>query len=195
MTDRGMAPIAELYHRGVVGFADRVAQVRADQWDAPTPCRDWDVRALVNHLVYEQRWSVPLFGGATIEEVGDRFDGDLLGSRPAATEADAARATIAAVEGDGALDRMVHLSFGDTPASEYVSQLLADHLVHAWDLAVAIGADRRLDAEAVQTCLDWYAGRQSLYRSAGLVADAVAVPAGADDQDRLIGAFGRDPRQ
>ena len=47
-----------------------------------TPCTEWDVRALVNHVLGEIRWAVPLFAGSTIAEVGDRFDGDLLGDDP-----------------------------------------------------------------------------------------------------------------
>ena len=48
-----------LYHRTVECWADRVNAVADDQWDAPTPCRDWTVRDLVNHVVGEDRWTVP----------------------------------------------------------------------------------------------------------------------------------------
>jgi len=53
----------------------------------------------------------------------------------------------------------VHLSFGDVPASEYLGQLLADHLVHAWDLAAAVGADRALDPAVVRAVAEWFAER------------------------------------
>ena len=56
--------------------------VGEDQWGAPTPCADWDVRELVNHVAGEDLWTAPLLEGSTIEEVGDRFDGDLLGDDP-----------------------------------------------------------------------------------------------------------------
>src|SRR5207245_7375809 len=122
----------------------------------------WDVRTLVNHLVNEERWVPPLFAGATIAEVGDRFDGDLLGTDPVTNALDAAKQADGAVAEPGALDRQVHLSFGDTPAEEDVFQLLADHLVHSWDLAVAIGADPRLDAEAVRAAAEGFAGREDI---------------------------------
>jgi uncharacterized protein (TIGR03086 family) len=182
------------YRRGLREFTTRVARVRPDQWSAPTPCPDWDVRALVNHLVYEDRWTVPLFAGATIAEVGGRFEGDLLGADPVAAARDATQRAEAAVAEPDALERTVHLSFGDTPAREYAYQLLADHLVHSWDLAVAIGADARLDAAAVRLCAAWFAGREHAYRSSGVTGPRRPVPAGADEQDRLIAAFGRDPR-
>jgi uncharacterized protein (TIGR03086 family) len=185
--------LVELYRRSVAEFTGRVGQVRAEQWSEPTPCAGWDVRTLVNHLVNEERWVPPLLAGATIAEVGDRFDGDLLGDDPAGTAAGAAGESEAAIAEPGALDRTVHLSFGATPATEYVHQLLADHLVHSWDLAVSIGADPQLDAEAVRACADWFAGREELYRQAGVIGDRFEVPDTADQQDRLIAAFGRDP--
>lgn len=181
------------YRRSLAGFTRRVARVGPGQWSAPTPCVDWDVRTLTNHLVGEDRWAVPLLAGVTLAEVGDRFDGDLLGDDPAATAAEAAREAEAAVIAPGALDRTVHLSFGDAPASEYVYQLLADHLVHSWDLAVAIGADSRLDPDALGVCADWFASREEMYRAGGAIGARVPVPESAGAQDRLIAAFGRDP--
>jgi uncharacterized protein (TIGR03086 family) len=185
--------LVSAYRRSLAGFVDRVQQVRPDQWGAPTPCTDWDVRALVNHVVGEDRWTVPMFGGATIAEVGDRFDGDLLGADPAGSTADAAKQADATVGEPGALDRTVHLSFGDTPAEEYLQQLLADHLVHAWDLAVAVGAEPRLDPQAVAVCAEWFANREDMYRRAGAIGPRVDVPGTAGEQDQLIAGFGRDP--
>src|SRR5437762_14136716 len=185
--------LIDLYRHSVAGFTDRVRQVRPDQWSAPTPCTDWDVRALVNHIVNEERWIPPLIAGATIAEVGNRFDGDLLGDDPAASADEAAREADAAIAEPGALDRTVHLSFGDFPAGEYLHQLLADHLVHAWDLAAATGADRALHPAAVAECAQWFAGVEDAYRGSGAIGSRVAVPPDASEQDRLIAAFGRDP--
>ena len=187
--------LVDLYRSSVSSFAERVAQVAPEQWTAPTPCSEWDVRTLVNHVVYEQRWSVPLFAGATIAEVGSRFDGDLLGTDAVLAATEAAEDANAAVSETGALERSVHLSFGDTPAEEYVRQLLADYLVHGWDLAVAIGADRSMDPQAVQETLTWFADREAAYRSGGAIGPRVDVPADASDQDKLLAAFGRDPAQ
>jgi uncharacterized protein (TIGR03086 family) len=187
--------LVDLYRESVQRFMDRVAEVRPDQWDAATPCAEWNVRELVNHVVGEQLWSVPLFAGATIAEVGDRFDGDLLGSDPIKSAAEAGEAARAVVTEPGAMERIVHLSFGDTPAEEYVSQLFADHLIHGWDLAVGIGADRTIDPAAVSALQEWFAQREDLYRGAGIIADRVDLPADASAQDRLIAAFGRDPKR
>ena len=85
----------------------------------------------------------------TIAEVGDRFDGDLLGDDPLAAGREAAAEATAAVDELLAGIDKVHLSYGDEDPGEYVRQLCADHLIHGWDLAAATGQDRTLDAELV----------------------------------------------
>ena len=180
--------VVELHNRTVNGFVRLVNEVGPDQWSAPTPCSDWDVRALVNHVIGEERWTVPLMEGKTIADVGDSLDGDLLGDDPVTAAFAAARA---AQEAAGAPISKVHLSYGDEDPSEYLRQLAADHLVHGWDLAAAIGAEPRLDPELVDEVATWYAEREEIYRSVGAVADP--VEGFTDPADQLIGAFGRDP--
>ena len=180
-----------LYHRTVESWADRVNAVGPGQWDAPTPCREWTVHDLVNHVAGEDRWTVPLVRGATLEEVGDRFDGDLLGGDPIgaalAAAADATSAVAQALPSGGT----VHLSYGEERLEEYVHQLAADHLVHGWDLAAATGGATHLDSQLVAEVGRWYADREPLYRQAGLVGSHLHAP--GDPQSQLLAAFGRDP--
>ena len=178
--------------RGAVGeFDARVRRIGDDQWQAATPDEDWSVRDLVNHIVGEDLWAPPLLAGATIAEVGDRFAGDVLGAEPQAAWAVASAGAVGAVEQDGAMDRIVHLSFGDFPGREYALQLFADHLIHAWDLARAIGADERLDAGLVSSCATWFDAVEDAYRDAGAIAARPPVPADADAQTMLLARFGR----
>ena len=130
-----------LYHRTVETWVDRVNAVPADAWDRPTPCREWSVRALVNHVTGEDLWTSPLMEGSSPEEVGDRYDGDLLGDDPSAPHSRPAMAAITTVAQRLPELETVHLSYGEERAAEYVHQLAADHLVHAWDLAVATSGD------------------------------------------------------
>ncbi|MCM0677740.1 TIGR03086 family metal-binding protein [Micromonospora phytophila] len=185
--------LLETYRRSLAEFIDRVEQVGPGQWSDPTPCPGWDVRALVNHVVSEDRWSVALLAGRTIEEVGDRYDGDQLGQEPAGAAREAAAQAELAFTRPTALEGTVQLSSGETPADEYLHQLIAEHLIHGWDLAVAIGAEPRLDADAVAECARWFAERNADYQRGGLVRPGTDVPADADEQDRLVAAFGRDP--
>lgn len=183
--------LVDLYRRSLQEFDARVQLIKDDQWDNPTPCTEWSVRDLVNHIVYEDRWTPPLMEGQTIEQVGDKFDGDLLGSDPKGAWNDASGAALASVEAKGALDRTVHLSFGDTPASEYVKQLFNDHVIHAWDLARGIGADDELDVELVDALYSWAKDQEELLRASGAFGDHVPVPDGADTQTKLLAVMGR----
>ena len=182
---------AALHQRAVREFDARVRAVGGDQWELPTPCSDWNVRQLVNHLVYENRWTVPLMEGGTLAEVGDRYEGDLLGDDPKGAWESSAREAVEAVQAPGALGRTVDLSSGPTPAGEYVNQLFADHLIHAWDLARAVGADERLDPELVDACATWFTRMEPLYRSIGAIGKRPETPPDADAQTVLLAAFGR----
>ena len=183
--------VPDLHQRASREFGERVRLIGGDQWSVPTPCTDWDVRALVNHLAYENLWTVPLMEGRTVEEVGDRFEGDVLGEDPMGTYDSAAARAIAAVHEDGAMERTVHLSFGDFPGGEYGMQLFADHLVHAWDLARALGVDERLDPELVDACAQWFVSMEEPYRAAGAIGPRPEVASDADGQSRLLAMFGR----
>jgi uncharacterized protein (TIGR03086 family) len=184
------ADIRDLFRRATESCGRRVLAVGDDQWHHPTPCSAWDVRALVNHVVAENLWVPPLFEGKTIREVGDQFDGDVLGDDPKQVWRDSASHAVGAVEADGAIERTVHLSFGDTPGEEYAYQLFADLLIHGWDVARAIGADDSLDPELVRACAEWFDQREDLYRMTGAIAERVQTD-GHDPQTQLLARFGR----
>lgn len=172
-------------------FTDRVHAVGPARWGDPTPCTEWTVRDLVNHLTAEQLWVPPLLDGAAIEDLGDSLDGDVLGDDPAAAWDAAATAAREAFAAPGALKRTVRLSYGPTSADAYAAQMTADAVVHAWDLARAIGADEHLPRALVDFTrreVEPYAGSLS---GTGLFAAAVEPPAGADAQTRLLARLGR----
>ncbi|MDQ3784660.1 MAG: TIGR03086 family metal-binding protein [Actinomycetota bacterium] len=183
--------VPDLHQRALDEFEKRVLEIKEDGWRRPTPNPEWDVRALVSHIVDENRWTPPLLAGSTIEDVGDRFEGDLLGDDPTGAWNDSSRQAVRAVHEDGAMGRTVHLSFGDVPGEEYAMQLFADHLIHAWDLARAIGADEQLDPELVEACSEWFEQREDLYRAAGAVGDRPEIGPNADPQTALLAMFGR----
>ena len=182
--------VVELHHKAVDVFDSRVAAVSEELWDQETELPGWDVRTLVNHLVNENKWTPPLLSGSRIEDVGDRFDGDLLGADPQASWKESAAEAKAAVT-EEASQRTVHLSFGDTPGRDYVMQLFADHLIHSWDLARAVGGDERLDPELVWACAQWFQSVEDDYRKAGAIGDAPSIPPDADEQTALLARFGR----
>ncbi|MEW1636621.1 TIGR03086 family metal-binding protein [Streptomyces sp. NPDC093801] len=173
-------------------FGEGVRAVADGQWDAPTPCTQWSVRDLVNHVTGEQLWIPPLVTeGRSVAEVGDALSGDLLGADPAGAWERAAAAGRAAFGAPGALERTVRLSYGPTRGAAYCSELTADCVVHAWDLARAIGADDRLPDGLVEFSLKEVMPYADSLAASGMYDVPLDVPAGADAQTRLLALVGR----
>ena len=182
--------LSTLHRRTVETWTDRVGTVADDQWDGTTPCTDWTVRDLVNHVVGEDRWTVPLMQGRTIADVGHDLDGDLLGGDPMKSASEAANEAVSVVGRELPSQGAVHLSYGDERMEEYILQLCADHLVHAWDLAAATGGNTTLDPDLVADVAAWFADREEIYRAGGAVGPHVdAAP--DDPQSQLLAGFGR----
>src|SRR5437867_10986362 len=128
-----------LFDRASNEFGEKVAAVKDDQWGDSTPCTEWDVRALVNHLTSEVAWIPPLLAGKTIAEVGDALAGDLLGDDAKASWSMRADAAAAAVREPGALDGTVRISRGDVPGGGAVFEVLAELALRGWALARGVG--------------------------------------------------------
>ena len=186
--------LVEVHGRCGRGFAALVAGVGPDQWHDDTPCTEWDVRTLVHHLLYEQRWTPPLLEGQTIQEVGDRFEGDLMGADASewpSLLASSIEESHAVVAQPGSLGRTVHLSFGDTPGEEYVTQLTADLAIHGWDLARATGQDDTIDPDAVALLLPWAEANAELLAGSGMFGSPIEAGPDEPDHVRLLRLLGR----
>jgi len=187
-----MDNLPELHDQALEATGRIVSGVVAEQWDAPTPCAEWNVRELMNHLVAGNLWAAELAAGATIADVGDRLDGDVLGDDPADAYAESARTASAAFHRPGAMDAPCAVSYGPIPGSIYAGHRLLDVLVHGWDLAVASGRDATLDRTLVQGCLEVVEPQAELLRASGMFSDDVTAPPGASPQTHLLALLGRE---
>lgn len=185
--------IPQLFARSVDEFTRRVDKIADDQWDNPTPCTEWSVRDLVNHMVTEDLWAPGLLTGKTIDDMGgmEAFEGDHLGDDPKAVWLRASQAATAAVHRDGAMDEITHLSFGDFPGSFYTQQLLGDHVIHAWDLARGIHDDDSLDPELVDYIYEGLKPYADSLSAGGSFKPPVEVPESVDTQTKLLALVGR----
>lgn len=121
-----------------------IAAIHDDQWSLPTPCAEWNLRQLVNHVLYGTFWIKDIFDGKTVEQVGDKYDGDLIG-QDAVTAYDAAVAsTKTTVLQPGAMEKVCHLRWGDTQGADYCRSMFIDILIHGWDIGKALGKDPEL---------------------------------------------------
>lgn len=175
------------------GFDRVVRQIRGDQWGAPTPCTQWSVRDLLNHLVSEQLWAPWILRGATLDEVGDRFDGNVLGDAPVGAWTESSAAARDAFTEPGALDQQVHVSAGLIDAREYGWQMTTDLAVHGWDLATAIGAPQPIGDELASQLIELVEPNVGQWQEYGIFAPPVRVPAEAPPVTKLIAMLGRDP--
>lgn len=174
-------------------FGLRVAMINNNGWNAPTPCSDWSVRDLVNHLVVEQLWVPPLLAGETVAGVGDRFDGDQLDDDPVGRWTEASVAAQRALAEPGALDRDVHLSYGTVSARRYCMEMASDLAVHAWDLARGLRVNDRIDPDLMAQVYDYLAPMAGALSESGMFGPPVPVPDDADVQARTLALTGRRP--
>lgn len=184
------------------GFADRLRVVRDDQWTGPTPCTEWNVRQLVNHMARANLSYVRLLEGGTAAEFVRQRDADALGDDPVGAFDRSVRACARAYARTGALRQFVDHPSGKITAGQALAMRTADTIVHTWDLARAVGADERLDADLVAWICDHleeiYAGLPETPISATTTHRFFAPPPGelgpdAGRQDRLLHLMGRWP--
>ena len=121
-------------------------QVGPDQMGSPTPCADWDVRELINHVTMGNEMSVAMMDGATQEEVtaftSRQYAGDVRTLCRRSIDAQLTR--FQAVDD---WDVVVHHIIGDIPTSQLLGFRITDLALHAWDLASACGFELRLSDE------------------------------------------------
>jgi uncharacterized protein (TIGR03086 family) len=166
-------------------------RVRADQWHAPTPNTEWDVKQVTNHIIGENLWAGELLQGKTIAEEGDKFDGDVAGPDPAASYRASVSVATDAVAAPGAMEAVCHLSFGDFSGADYSAQLFLDLLIHGWDIAKGTEQDTRLPSDLVEACLPIAREITAMARSFGVYGDDLPVSPDADQQTRLLALVGR----
>jgi uncharacterized protein (TIGR03086 family) len=181
----------ELFAGALEHFGMLVHQVPGDGWTAPTPCTEWDVRALVHHLTNEISWTVPLLGGRSVSDVGDSLSGDLLGDDPVAAWDAAAAEALGAVNADGAMELVIHLSRRDVTGADYTFEVFTDLAIHGWDLARATAADETIDPAFVAIIDERLRPVIADLKASGQYGDEVVPPDGADAQTRLLAMIGR----
>lgn len=193
------APSSVVLFRALDQTGAVIARIRPEQAALPTPCRSWDVRSLVNHVVDEVRRFAEIAGtGRRGPSEGWVIGADPVGDDWAGAYRVAADSLRAAWQQPGALNRVHRLPGGELPATWALGQQLTELVIHAWDIATATGQSTDLDPELGRITLDW--GQANLVADfRGDEADGYHVgpeiPASADAPlyDRIAAFGGRDP--
>ncbi len=170
-----------------------IVRLHPADMDLPTPNTEWNVRELLQHVLYKLLWAPDIILGQTIEQVGRRYEGDNLGSNPIAAWRSAA------VQASEAIRRcdpnaIAHVSYGDILVREYLEEATLDRLVHAWDLGQAVGIPVRFDEAIVTDMYRRTLARGSELYDSGLFAAPVDVSATATTQTKLLALLGRSQK-
>lgn len=185
------------FTRSYAHAADIVSGIRPDQLNDPTPCPEFDVAGLVDHIVGAGWRAAEMGRGVTPS--GDEFPHIELSDAPDQLR-QAGKEAEAAWSDDARLDAMVTMPWGETyDGSFLVNMYVAELAGHAWDLASATGQLDRLDPDLAPGAL---AGAKAMlkpeYRDmmgkGNPFGAEVEAPAGASDWEKFAAFMGRDPR-
>jgi uncharacterized protein (TIGR03086 family) len=159
---------------------DKIERV---QFELPTPCDEWNVRAVIEHMIS---------GNRRIAGDPPREGEDVVGLDHSAEYAASAAASLAAFRADGAMEKMFPLSIGEVPGRFAVMARSSDQLAHAWDLSRAIGASTDLAPALYAAALAFLRDRfETQGRNHKTYADEKPVPEGATVADRFAAYAGR----
>jgi uncharacterized protein (TIGR03086 family) len=173
--------------------ARTVANVTGDQFQQPTPCPEWDVQALLNHLILWTSYSLEARanGGSVSEELMERD----FAAEPgfAAAYREQLDRALAAWSDPAVWNQELNVMGNPTPAADIAALNIAELVLHGWDLAVATGQRFTVDPAAAAAALQAVEANADLFRQYKGFAEAVPVPADASALDRALGPSGRDP--
>jgi hypothetical protein len=149
------------------------------------------IRDILASHARDEAWVPDLLAGRSVEEVGDRWQGDLLRDDPIGNY-DAINDKATAAMTDPALDQSmtVHFSYGAFPFSEGILHIVSFRAFQAWLLAHYLGIDFHLSPELIAGLNELLAPLFPDLRAVGAFPPAVEPPAGADDETVLLGASG-----
>ncbi len=167
-----------------------LANVKPEQMEMATPCAEWNVGQLIDHMVGAQHWARSGVEGVEQAETGEgACQGDFC-----STFNEAAASCHQAFAAEGAMERTVNPGFGDMPAPALLGLAMTDTFTHAWDLAKATGQDTNLSPEMAQQLLG--GAQQSIqpaFRSeeGTIFGMEQQAPEGASAADQLAAFLGR----
>src|SRR4051794_31507612 len=139
-----------------------ISRIRPDQANLPTPCSEWDVRALVNHIVYDLRaFTASVDGGERPSTDEDFIDPDWAIAYKQASD------SLAETSRRRGIVRTLRLGAGERPAAWVAEMHFTGQTIHGWDIASATGHSTDLDPNIGQAALDWACENLEPFRGRG----------------------------
>lgn len=165
-----------------------------DHLGNPTPCAEYDVRALLNHLLYWGPWlDAALRRRPAPEVTGGERDVDLMRGRWADELCGLVDDLVGSCAGPGALEGTTKFGGTEMPARAIAQMVLTEWVVHGWDLARATGRSMRVDPATAQELYEASLATAEQARRMKVFGPEVSCPAEAPALERLLAVTGRDP--
>jgi uncharacterized protein (TIGR03086 family) len=177
----------DLHRRAGAMAAGVIARITPGQFGDSTPCTDWDVRAVINHIANGNLRFAALIAGEPVPERGE----DVVGDDPLAAFQDSFDRLCAAFDREGVLAQTFPTPFGEGPGAMLVTMRTTELTIHSWDLAAATGQPRDLDPELVAFADTALHGRPIPRGGASPFGEEQPPPGGAGATDRLAAFAGR----
>ncbi len=181
MTQQEMPNPIDLYSAAVKGTREIIGGVQSSQLGDPTPCSEWNVQALMDHIVGGTGMVWGALAGAAPETP--------QGSSPGVAFDAGTAKVLDAAKAPGALEKTTPI--GDMPGGQLLTAFFMDTLVHGWDLAKATGQNTDMPADLAETCYAIFGPSADEMRKTGRFGPRVEVAEDATTQIKLLGALGR----
>ena len=190
MTQQATPNPVELFEKATSGINKIIAGIKQDQIGIQTPCSEWKVKDLIEHLIGGASHLNTSMGGGSGDSPSS--EGDV--AKMAASYTSVVADVLQKASDPSALEAQVATPAGEMSAGQFIGILSLDNLIHTWDLAKATGQDTGLDPALTEACYDMFVpGLIDMARPHGAFGAAVSVPDSASTQDKLLGYTGRQP--
>jgi len=176
-------------------FESVAALVTAEDLAKPTPCGDWTVQQLLDHVVGGNTMAAALLSGASREDAVAVLTTAVVGDDALTAVQASMRAQADAFADPAALEFIVQHPAMDMPGAQLLGFRVGDLLVHSWDLARAIGADETLDPEVVAVVATNIEPMRPFIGQVGMFGEGPSgtLDDNADAQTALLDLMGRRP--
>jgi len=175
-------------------FVRLCASIREEQWSLPTPCSEWNLSQLVDHVTGGNRFTIRILDGESVDaamaETMRSFDVD---HEPRAAALESITAQLLAFDEPGALERMCHHVAGELTGRDVLRIRLHELIIHTWDITEAVNSPATIRDEFVDWSFAEIANPD--LNTAELFALDTSALAEERSETALLAAFGRGRSQ
>lgn len=181
------------FTKALYGFDHVIRSVPGTAWDNPSPCEGWTARDVAGHAMGVVEMIGAAAQGSPPAHDFMKAPGPIAGANPLASWSAIRDSTLEALDRQGALRIVRPSAMGEQTVDALLGFILADTLIHTWDLARAVEGDTQLDDQLVELAYANMSQMAPTLAGSGVFKPTVEVPQNASTQAKLLGLTGRNP--